>query len=118
MRVIEGVEIEYGDGTIEKFSFKDNEASEEKSEESVVVCYCKNNTIYFYTNVTDLTMEAGEGECHGFITFGGSSPVITMSNSFASSGDDINNAGPGETWEFSVYSHNGKSYIIWKNWGV
>lgn len=127
MRDIDGVEIEYGDGTVEKFNFKDKKASEnidsmlfskEESEESFVVCSCENNKFYSYTNVANLTMEASDGKCYGFITFGDSSPTITIGDTFVPSGDDINNAGPGETWEFSVYSHNGKSYIIWKNWGV
>lgn len=127
MSVIDGIVIEYDDGTVESFGFKDNQAaddidsmriSEEKSEESVVACPCEDNADYSYINVADLTMEAGGGNCHGFITFGDSSPVVTVSGFHASSGDDITEAGPGETWEFSAYSHNEKSYIIWKNWSA
>lgn len=71
---------------------------------------------YSYTNVTSLKMTGAAVDAHGFITFGSSSPSITVSGFTASSGDDIAGAAAGQVWEFSVYPHNGKSYIIWKKW--
>ena len=73
---------------------------------------------YSYTNVTKLAMTGTAVDAHGFVTFGSSAPSVAVNGFTASSGDDINDAVAGETWEFSVYPHNGKSYIIWKNWSA
>ncbi len=76
------------------------------------------NREYEYTGVTSLVMVGSNVSCHGFITFGTSSPTVSVSGFGASGGDDITKAAAKEVWEFSVFPHNGKSYIIWKNWSA
>ena len=76
-----------------------------------------NNTDYSYTGVRYLTMRAANVNCHGFISFHNSyTPSIIVNGFSAQSGDDINSAARGDIWEFSVYTHNNKSFIVWKNW--
>lgn len=77
------------------------------------------NTDYSYTNTRYLTLKGANVNCHGFITFQSTyNPTISVSGFGASSGDDITKAAKGQVWEFSVYTHNSKSYIIWKNWSA
>ena len=116
MRAIDGVEIEYGDGTIERYDFQDKNAKVKFVEGSgAVVCPCEDNTDYSYTDVTDFEMVVGAARCHGFITFE-TKGTVTVSGYAATNGDDINEAKDGEIWEFSVWPYNGGSYIIWKSW--
>lgn len=74
------------------------------------------NREYIYSDVASLAMTGADVKCHGFISFGSSAPSITVQNFTASAGDDITEAAVGEIWEFSVFPHNGGSFIIWKNW--
>lgn len=78
----------------------------------------EDNTLYNFTAVTSLVLNAAAVECHGFVTFGSSTPGIAIDGAFISSGDDINEAAAGEIWEFSVFPNNGKAFIIWKNWSA
>ena len=71
------------------------------------------NKEYEYTGVTSLNMAGANVSCHGTIVFGSSTPSISVTGFSASSGDDIQNAKAGETWEFSCF----KNRFIWKNWG-
>lgn len=75
-------------------------------------------TEYAYTAVTSLTMTGAAVNCHGFVTFGSSAPTISVSGFTASAGDDITAAKASEIWEFSVFPHNGGSFVIWKNWSA
>lgn len=72
------------------------------------------NTEYQYTSVNSLTMTGVYVECHGFITFGETTPTITVNGFVGSGGDEITSAAASETWEFSCHANR----IIWKNWGV
>lgn len=74
------------------------------------------NTLYNFTAVTSLVLNAAAVECHGFVTFGTGTPSVAIDADFTSSGDDINEAAAGEIWEFSVFPNNSKAFIIWKNW--
>ena len=76
------------------------------------------NCEYSYTAVTSLAMTGAAVNCHGFVTFAGSTPTISVSNFTKSGGDDITTAAASEVWEFSVCAHNSGSYIVWKNWSV
>ena len=77
------------------------------------------NTDYSYTNTRYLTLTGANVNCHGFITFNSSyAPTISVSGFTASGGDDITSAAASQVWEFSVYTHDSKSYIIWKNWSA
>lgn len=71
---------------------------------------------YSYTAVSSFNMTGAAVNAHGFITFGSSTPSVTVKGFAASSGDDITSAAASQVWEFSVYPHNGGGYIIWKNW--
>ena len=73
---------------------------------------------YSFTGVKSLSMPYAAVNAHGFISFGSSSPAVSIGGFTGSSGDDITKAAASETWEFSVYPHNGGSYIIWKNWSA
>ena len=78
-----------------------------------------NNTDYSYTNTRYFTLTGANVDCHGFVTFNSYyAPTISVSGFTASGGDDITSAAKGQVWEFSVYTHNSKSYIIWKNWSA
>ena len=70
-----------------------------------------NNRDYKFTGVTSLSFTKGTGECHGFVTFGTSTPVVTM-NDFVKVDGDITSAKASEVWEFSAVD----GYIVWKNW--
>ena len=77
-------------------------------------CPCENKKDYSYTEVTKFTMACKPVDCHGFVTFGeqiSEEPSVTAD---WKNGDDITEAKAGETWEFSVCGHNGKSSIIWQ----
>jgi hypothetical protein len=72
------------------------------------------NTEYIYTSVTRLTMTGNTNEAHGFVTFGSSTPSVSVTGFAKSGGDDVAEAKASEIWEFSC--DNG--YIIWKNWSA
>lgn len=117
MSLVSGLEIEKDDGTIERYDFQDESAKVKFVEGSgAVVCPCEDNTDYSYTDVTDFEMVVGAARCHGFITFG-TKGTVTVSGYADTNGDDINEAKNGETWEFSVWPHNGFGYIIWQKKG-
>lgn len=78
----------------------------------------QDNTIYSMTGVTSLALTGAAVECHGFVTFGSSKPTVTVSGFSASGGDDITGAAASQVWEFSVFPHNGGSYIVFKNWSA
>ena len=69
------------------------------------------NTDYNFTSVSSLNLTAGDGSCHGFITFGSSKPTVSLSG-FTKVDGDIANAAASTVWEFSCYN----KYIIFKNW--
>lgn len=82
----------------------------------------EDNTEYKFDGVRILTMtfpSNDEGKSngisfHGFVTFSTYMPVVTATNTpLYVKGDDINNAAPGETWEFSYHS----GHMVWVNWG-
>jgi hypothetical protein len=72
------------------------------------------NTEYVFSEVTGLTMTGNTNKAHGFVTFGASTPSISVTGFVKSGGDDIASAKASEVWEFSC--DNG--YIIWKNWSA
>lgn len=74
------------------------------------------NKEYIYSDVAGLTMTGAAVKCHGFITFGTTTPNVKVSEFTASAGDDITEAAAGQIWEFSVFPHFDGSFIIWKNW--
>lgn len=74
----------------------------------------ENNMDYAYTAVTSLSMTAAAVKCHGFITFGTSTPTINILGFSASAGDNITAAAAGEVWEFDCLN----GYIVWKNWSA
>lgn len=76
------------------------------------------NREYSFTEVTSLEMPGAAVNAHGFVTFASVNPAISNKGFTGSSGDDINEAKASEIWEFSVYPHNGGSFIIWKNWSA
>lgn len=69
------------------------------------------NYDYTFNNVSTLNLTAGTGSCHGFITFGSSTPTVSLSG-FTKVDGDIANAAASTVWEFSCYN----KYIIFKNW--
>lgn len=73
-----------------------------------------NNTDYSFTSVSSLALAGNTNEAHGFVTFGSSSPSVSVTGFAKSGGDDIAGAKASEIWEFSC--DNG--YIIWKNWSA
>ena len=97
-------------------------AKEDKPENvslsGAVTLTVQDNTIYSMTGVTSLALTGAVVECHGFVTFGSSAPSVTVSGFTASGGDDITGAAAGQVWEFSVFPHNGGSYIVFKNWSA
>lgn len=66
---------------------------------------------YTFTAVSSLTLTAGTGSCHGFITFGSSTPTVTLTG-FTKVDGDIANAAASTVWEFSCYN----KYAVFKNW--
>lgn len=83
-----------------------------------IICVCEDNRDYSFTDVTDLTLTVQPVRCHGFVTFGTKGTVTVDGYAGSDTGDDINDAEDGETWEFSVWAHNGKGFITWANKGV
>lgn len=71
----------------------------------------KDNYDYTFNNVSSLNLTAGTGSCHGFITFGSSTPTVSL-HGFTKVDGDIANAAASTVWEFSCYN----KYIIFKNW--
>ncbi len=86
----------------------------EISSSGTVSITVQENREYAYTAVTSLIMVGSNVSCHGFITFGGSKPSISVTGFAKSDGDDIASAKASEVWEFSCES----GYIIWKNWSA
>lgn len=66
---------------------------------------------YTFNNVSSLNLTAGTGSCHGFITFGSSTPTVSLSG-FTKVDGDIANAAASTVWEFSCYN----KYAVFKNW--
>ena len=71
----------------------------------------QDNYDYTFNNVSTLNLTAGTGSCHGFITFGSSTPTVSL-HGFTKVDGDIANAAASTVWEFSCYN----KYIIFKNW--
>ena len=71
----------------------------------------KDNYDYTFNNVSSLNLTAGTGSCHGFITFGSSTPTVSL-HGFTKVDGDVANAAASTVWEFSCYN----KYIIFKNW--
>lgn len=71
------------------------------------------NTKYKYTSVSSLTMRGANVDCMGTVTFGSSTPSISVSGFTDMDGDDITSAAASETWEFNVLGGR----CLWKNWG-
>lgn len=69
------------------------------------------NRDYTFTSVSSLNLTAGTGSCHGFITFGSSTPTVSLSG-FTKVDGDIANAAASTVWEFSCYN----KYAMFKNW--
>lgn len=69
------------------------------------------NRDYTFTSVSSLNLTAGSGSCHGFITFGSSTPTVSLSG-FTKVDGDIANAAASTVWEFSCYN----KYAVFKNW--
>lgn len=69
------------------------------------------NRDYTFTSVSSLNLTAGTGSCHGFITFGSSTPTVSLSG-FTKVDGDIANAAASTVWEFSCYN----KYAVFKNW--
>lgn len=69
------------------------------------------NSDYTFTSVSSLNLTAGSGSCHGFITFGNSTPTVSLSG-FTKVDGDIANAAASTVWEFSCYN----KYAVFKNW--
>ena len=67
---------------------------------------------YTFKNVTSLTLTASAGHSHGMIFFADSITEINV-NVTKSLGDKIDEAEPGEVWEFDI--ENG--YAFFANWG-
>lgn len=69
------------------------------------------NREYTYSNVTSLSLTAGNISCHGIITFGASVSSASISATKVA-GDDISKAKASEVWEFSCF----KGYMVVKKW--
>lgn len=98
------------------FAQKTYEAKpEEKSATGAVTVTAENNKEYKFTAVTSLSLTvAATTDCHGFVTFAGGKPTVTIKGYTKTGGDDITKAAAGETWEFDCLA----GYILWKNWGA
>lgn len=79
-----------------------------------VTITAENNKEYSLSGVTALNFSGGNVDAHGFVTFAGSTPSISVSGFTGAGGDDIASAKASEVWEFSV----SKGYIVWKNWSA
>lgn len=88
---------------------------EEKSATGAVTVTAENNKEYKFTAVTSLSLTvAATTDCHGFVTFTGGKPTVTIKGYTKTGGDDVTKAAAGETWEFDCLA----GYILWKNWGA
>lgn len=88
---------------------------EEKSATGAVTVTAENNKEYKFTAVTSLSLTvAATTDCHGFVTFAGGKPTVTIKGYTKTGGDDVTKAAAGETWEFDCLA----GYILWKNWGA
>lgn len=88
---------------------------EEKSATGAVTMTAENNKEYKFTAVTSLSLTvAATTDCHGFVTFAGGKPTVTIKGYTKTGGDDVTKAAAGETWEFDCLA----GYILWKNWGA
>ncbi len=98
------------------FAQKTYEAKpEEKSATGAVTVTAENNKEYKFTAVTSLSLTvAATTDCHGFVTFAGGKPTVTIKGYTKTGGDDVTKAAAGETWEFDCLA----GYILWKNWGA
>lgn len=120
MSYVSSVEVKNADGTVKRYDFHDKNA-EVKYKEGAgttgkVTCPCEDNTDYSYVYVGDFEMVVKAVRCHGFITFG-TKGTVTVNGYAETNGDDINEAQNGETWEFSVWPHDGLGYITWQKKG-
>lgn len=88
------------------------EPTKSSAEGNIELELCENFE-YALENVGSLSLVFGEINCFGTVTFGETVGEIAV-EALSSEGDDILEAAPGETWEFSCY----KGRVIWKNWGV
>ncbi len=79
----------------------------------VITATLADNTEYSYAAVTSITLTAGEGESHGFVRFGASTPAVTLSG-FSKTDGDIASAAASTVWEFSAID----GYAIFKNWSA
>lgn len=73
-----------------------------------------NNTEYNFTSVTSLNIAGNAYNAHGFVSFGTSTPSVSVTGFNKSGGDNVALAKASEIWEFSC----DKGYIIWKNWSA
>lgn len=98
------------------FAQKTYEAKpEEKSATGAVTVTAENNKEYKFTAVTSLSLTvAATTDCHGFVTFAGGKPTVTIKGYTKTGGDDVTKAAARETWEFDCLA----GYILWKNWGA
>ena len=98
------------------FAQKTYEAKpEEKSATGAVTVTAENNKEYKFTAVTSLSLTvASTTDCHGFVTFAGGKPTVTIKGYTKTGGDDVTKAAARETWEFDCLA----GYILWKNWGA
>lgn len=88
---------------------------EEKSATGAVTMTAENNKEYKFTAVTSFNFTVAETtDCHGFVTFAGGKPTVTIKGYTKTGGDDVTKAAAGETWEFDCLA----GYILWKNWGA
>lgn len=88
---------------------------EEKSATGAVTMTAENNKEYKFTAVTSLSLTvAATTDCHGFVTFAGGKPTVTIKGYTKTGGDDVTKAAARETWEFDCLA----GYILWKNWGA
>lgn len=88
---------------------------EEKSATGAVTMTAENNKEYKFTAVTSFNFTVAETtDCHGFVTFAGGKPAVTIKGYTKTGGDDVTKAAAGETWEFDCLA----GYILWKNWGA
>ena len=88
---------------------------EEKSATGAVTVTAENNKEYKFTAVTSFNFTVAETtDCHGFVTFAGGKPTVTIKGYTKTGGDDVTKAAAGETWEFDCLA----GYILWKNWGA
>ena len=88
---------------------------EEKSATGAVTVTAENNKEYRFTAVTSFNFTvAATTDCHGFVTFAGGKPTVTIKGYTKTGGDDVTKAAAGETWEFDCLA----GYILWKNWGA